>query len=624
MLKISDGDGPEEIRLASEPDVRVGRAWLRPAVRSFELGGHQTLLEPRVVQVIAALARQPNTVVSRDTLVDLCWGGRIVGEDAINRCIAKARKASAGAGVEIVTVPKVGYKLVAPDTAARHWLRYRRVFILTAVVLIGLGGSLLWSLWPAASPEYPPIEIGQFTTSSEHTDLRLRTADVGSKVADTLLRIGIPTVRRAGPTVDDSGFLVRGEISSNPSGIRALIQLDDRRTRSTIFSRELNLDADEGPQIADKIAAAVADAVTRTGTFYVMTEAGADRKDSARFLGISMRIAAGDYLEAEVQAKQFVEDRPQSRLAPFALSIASIYALQELPIEERAQAIVRARRFATLARERLPNFGDAYIASCGLHPADHASCEATLRRALVIDSSAPTVRTHLALLLMNAGRIDEASTLMSKAIAENPFSPANIIQGFYVAQLAHARSEETYVWSYAERYWPRMRFARQRYMSLMANGRWLEAEKMLPLVLRISPDAEATLRVVFTALHEPTARNKDAVQRACSGEMGPADGISCLTALSMLGRANVAVDVARRFFPKLHANNSADRERLFVANGSDPGPFFFVWGDGMKALRADPGFADLAEQVGLLDFWRTQSPPDVCKIEATVACRLVR
>ena len=64
------------------------------------------------MQALVALTEAKGAVVSRDALIDRCWSGRIVGEDAINRCIAKVRRladlAPHGA-FTIETVSKVGY-----------------------------------------------------------------------------------------------------------------------------------------------------------------------------------------------------------------------------------------------------------------------------------------------------------------------------------------------------------------------------------------------------------------------------------------------------------------------------------------------------------------------------------
>lgn len=44
------------------------------------------------MQVLVALHRRMGSVVSRDELTQSCWEGRVVGEDAINRCLAKVRR----------------------------------------------------------------------------------------------------------------------------------------------------------------------------------------------------------------------------------------------------------------------------------------------------------------------------------------------------------------------------------------------------------------------------------------------------------------------------------------------------------------------------------------------------
>lgn len=65
------------------------------------------------MQVLVALTRRAEDVVSRDELLALCWSGRIVGEDAIQRSIAKVRQLGKASGTFAVeTIPRVGYRLV--------------------------------------------------------------------------------------------------------------------------------------------------------------------------------------------------------------------------------------------------------------------------------------------------------------------------------------------------------------------------------------------------------------------------------------------------------------------------------------------------------------------------------
>lgn len=100
--------------LADEPDFDLGSLRVRPSTREVAGAGSTELLEPRVMQVLVALARRRGAVVSRGDLVQACWGGRAVGDDAINRCIQALRRlAQGGGGFAIHTVKRVGYRLDA-------------------------------------------------------------------------------------------------------------------------------------------------------------------------------------------------------------------------------------------------------------------------------------------------------------------------------------------------------------------------------------------------------------------------------------------------------------------------------------------------------------------------------
>ena len=623
MLKRTERELLEEIQLAREPDHRIGAAILRPASRTLEVDGESRVLEPRVAQLLVALARREGTVFGRDDLIDLCWGGRIVGEDAINRCVAKARRATNAAGFTIETIPKVGYRLVTSGTA--NGIRGKWV------VAAGAGALCLALLIlflstrqaPPASPEYPPIAISGFTTATDEAAVHARTAEIAPQVVDALAKAGIPTVRSETSDAARARFFVRGQINVKPDAVHALIQMEDARTGITLMSQELELDPDEMPLIADKVATAVAAAVTRTGTFYALTSNTSDPAEIAAFMDVVMQIALGDYLEAEVRARRLYASRPESRLAPFALSFATIYALPALPLQERREALQRARDAALLARRRLPEFGDVYIAQCELYPISFNDCEKSARQGLAVDPSAPTVRSQLALLLMNTGRLRDAHSQIEKALSENRYNPTKVIHNLYIAELLGLQNEEEHIWAYAQRFWPKLRIARQRYMSLMAAGRWPEAEAMLPLVVRVEPSSETALKSMFAALHRRDGDSKDQIRLACAGDQEPAASVTCLTGLSMTGRPKAAVEFATRFYPVRPSEVPAEAESLLIRNGSDPGPLFLLWGQGAAAMRRDPSFSEFAGRRGLIRYWRQNGPPDFCRTERAPVCGLI-
>jgi DNA-binding winged helix-turn-helix (wHTH) protein/tetratricopeptide (TPR) repeat protein len=123
MIEGISSKPPEtRIDLAGAPDFELGSLRVRPPRRQLVLpDGTVRELEPRVMQVLVALAEARPEVVSRDRLIELCWDGRIVGDDAINRCILALRHLARELEpppFTIETFPRVGYALVEQKQTA--------------------------------------------------------------------------------------------------------------------------------------------------------------------------------------------------------------------------------------------------------------------------------------------------------------------------------------------------------------------------------------------------------------------------------------------------------------------------------------------------------------------------
>lgn len=112
----------------NEPATRV------PELGEFQVGpwtvlqaegilcseGRSVRLEPRVMDVLAYLAAHPERVVSKEELIAAVWSGAFVEEGALSQAVHSLRKAlgdDARQPLYIQTLPKRGYRLIAPVTA---------------------------------------------------------------------------------------------------------------------------------------------------------------------------------------------------------------------------------------------------------------------------------------------------------------------------------------------------------------------------------------------------------------------------------------------------------------------------------------------------------------------------
>jgi len=163
--------------LADQDDLTLASMSLRPSTCELLHPAGVETVEPQVMRVLLALARQPGRVLSRDAIVDQAWDGRAVSEDAINRVLSRLRRLSETTGAfRLSTIRKVGYRLdpviveggspapgapasdIAPSAARR---RIGWIFgLLALVALLSAAGALLFARFgPAPAREGPSLTL---------------------------------------------------------------------------------------------------------------------------------------------------------------------------------------------------------------------------------------------------------------------------------------------------------------------------------------------------------------------------------------------------------------------------------------------------------------------------------
>lgn len=165
------------IDLAHVAPFRLGEVEVHPATRQIVRAEQCETLEPRVMQVLVALAQARGAVLTRDELIALCWEGRIVGDNAIHRVISRIRQVASDFGMhsfQLETITKVGYRMVVGPTgkalevpsiapAAPHPTGMsRRTAIAvggSAVVAMGFLGALMLRGVSSAGPSQDALAL---------------------------------------------------------------------------------------------------------------------------------------------------------------------------------------------------------------------------------------------------------------------------------------------------------------------------------------------------------------------------------------------------------------------------------------------------------------------------------
>lgn len=102
---------------ASLEDFRVGAFLVRPRLNRVAEGGRVVQVQPKIMDVLVKLAARPGEVVTKEELFETVWAGTHVSEHVLSRAISELRKIFGDRprkSLYIETIPKTGYRLVAP------------------------------------------------------------------------------------------------------------------------------------------------------------------------------------------------------------------------------------------------------------------------------------------------------------------------------------------------------------------------------------------------------------------------------------------------------------------------------------------------------------------------------
>ena len=495
MLKLSD--------LALRPDLQLGPMLVSPSRRLVEGPGGHAHLEPLIMQVFLLLLDAGGRVVTRNELFDQCWGGVTVGDDSLNRAIAKVRRTGAQIAptfLEIETIPRTGYRLTGeiihhlPKGTAGEPLSppiSRRVLIGGAAAAAALSaGALWWVTRPRTDPRF-----------------------------DTLMQRG-----------------------------RDSLRLDEPAAAAKYF--------DQAVAVAPRNARAL-------GLLAYAVASGGDSGPNA--------VPGRTALASERAARAALAIDPDEPNALLAITFMKGRTLDTYSREEEYRRILTIDPDNTLVMRSLGQL---------LHSVGRCQDSlAIVDQALKIDSLAPDHHVRKALRLWVLGRIPEADRVSDRAMELWP--------GHRLVRMGRLM-----IYAFTER--------------TQAALAMVEQEEARPLFL--SKSAASVWRHSLMALANPTPSTIASARQANleGARNTPAVAAWAILTLSALGELDAAFDVANGFL--------LSRGSVIVPPQSDTPPRrlnhagyrnnFGLFTPPTKAMRRDPRFSQLADGLGLTDYWR--------------------
>ena len=583
------------VELAKELDFALGGLHVSPSTGRVFSGEVERRVAPKVMRVLVTLAKNAGRTLNREELIEACWDGRIVTDDAIARVVAQVRALAHAvdpAAFTLETVPKVGFRIISGTSAPIPGLPTRRPSEIRLAVLAfdnlsdesksgHIAGGIADEILHILAQRTGLIVMGRSTSFRFHGAEKAAGA-VGRQL--------------------DVTHVLDGSIRHADSRIRVSVQLVSCTTETTIWSQLFENDLTEiftlQEQVAASVAAALSHAISsRPSTLPVDARAYdlylRSRTSVERWLG-------GGDADMLTRAVALAPDF-SAAWASLALTRAVQWRAMDAGTATkvaREEAIQAAHKALALDA----HVSAAYIAKALLQPRCGAYEEedAAIERAVACAERDPWTLFHAAQLAETKGRLNEALAFSQRAHDIEPYWPQGLVQLASILEDVGQtnRSEDLFDDIRAE--WPQLDYVAITDLFRSARGRrWERVERIIESIEKQGPFGERTnaalRRVNELRLEDP----EDALAKLRRERRRIAETGTMSLNIALLcrdGFADEAFDLVER----------ASFEHLFEPEGRfvkwDQGAVGLFFANG-KEMRSDPRFVRLCGKLGLARYW---------------------
>jgi DNA-binding winged helix-turn-helix (wHTH) protein/TolB-like protein len=279
--------------------LQIGDWTVEPALNQLSAAGRTVRLESKAMSVLVYLAERPGQVVGRETLLSAVWPGVVVGDDSLTQVVIKLRKALGDVAdhpAYIQTIPKRGYRLVAPVVNSPNAARARHIpwiasFAVIALLLVAAGvwwfkgaqGTPVATLPVSmASAETATVAIKPFEALGDDPQAVLLAQGMTADLVTDLSKVyGLAVIGDA-PAGGEAGgdkpagalpirYLVSGSVQRIDQRLRLHVRLADAQSGQQLWSERYDraltdffaIQDELGPKILHMLPAKVSEAQLR-------------------------------------------------------------------------------------------------------------------------------------------------------------------------------------------------------------------------------------------------------------------------------------------------------------------------------------------------------------------------
>lgn len=445
--------------------IEFGDHLLDPDRRELTRGSEAIALGPQVFDLLLHLVRNRERVVTKDDLIEVVWGGRIVSESTLTSHINAVRKAIGDSGEEqrlVRTIARKGYRFVGDvrelDTSERT---------------DPLGGHEPLALAPAL-PDRPSIAVLPFLNLSGDPEQEYFVDGVVEDIIVALSRIRwLFVIARnssfvyKGQAVDEKQvgrdlgvrYVLAGSLRKAANRVRITGQLMDASAGTTLWSEHFEGDIDDIFELQDEMTVNVVSAIAPQLQRIEIERARRKPTESLSAYDYYLRGMANLHFgtreaidEAQGQFYKAIELDPEYGAAHGLAAWCHVWRKVNGWMEDRAQEMAEGARLARRTIELGKD--DAVALTRAGHALAHLAGDldggvALLDRAKVLNPNLAAAWFLGGFLQVWRGDPDGAVAHFTQAMRLSPLDPEmyRMQAGMAVAHLFAKRFDEASAWA---------------------------------------------------------------------------------------------------------------------------------------------------------------------------------